>query len=135
MGGSRKAFLSKGWDFPLWHSLCPCSPQCAGSCSPGWTGSGHLQPNCQAPASDLMQVRLLPACSSLGPKSAMQSQEFKHHQLEEAVVVFVFNNNQLGVVFPCLLDPESFRRNQVTLSSYMGDGVYTDLRTRNMPLK
>lgn len=32
----------------------------------------------------------------------------------------VFNNNQLWVVFLCLLDPESFKHNQITLSNYTG---------------
>lgn len=70
----------------------------------------------------------------------MQTQEFKYHQFGEGMVVFVFNYNQLWVVFLCLLAPDSFKHNQITLSNYMGrcvwgGGVHTNIRTRNMPLK
>lgn len=49
----------------------------------------------------------------------MQTQEFKYYWFGEVMVVFVFNNNQLCVVFLCLLDPESVKHNQITFSNYI----------------
>lgn len=112
-----------------------------GTCTPGLAGSGHLQAKPPGSCfSVLMQIRLLPAYSSFGPKPAMQTQEFKYHQFGEGMVVFVFNYDQLWVVFLCLLAPDSSKHNQITLSNYMGrcvwgGGVHTNIRTRNMPLK